>query len=119
MTARDFALIQLDRLELPGWQTNLLRRGDPKPPADLRDLALAEQIRVGVIKNFGLLDFLIDHYSTHRRNLDPLVRKILAIALYQLRFLSRIPASAAVDQAVEQARRFGRRHASGFVNAIL
>jgi 16S rRNA (cytosine967-C5)-methyltransferase len=118
MNARDYALSQLDRLALPGWKPGAMR-SRATPPADPRDLALAEQIRVGVIKNLGMLEFLVDHYSNHREKIDPLVRKILAVAMYQLRFLTRIPASAAVDQAVEQVRRFGRPHASGFVNAIL
>jgi 16S rRNA (cytosine967-C5)-methyltransferase len=115
---RDYALSQLDRLALPGWRANLLRR-KIDPPAEPRDLALAEQIRVGVIKNHLLLDYLTDHYATHPGRVDPLVRKIVSIALYQIRFLSRIPPSAAVDEAVEQTRRFGRARASGFVNALL
>jgi 16S rRNA (cytosine967-C5)-methyltransferase len=118
MNGRDYALSQLDRLALPGWKTGAMR-SRATAPTDPRDLALAEQIRVGVIKNLRLLEFLIDHYSNHRAKIDPLVRKILAIAMYQLRFLTRIPPSAAVDEAVEQVRRFGRRAAAGFVNAVL
>jgi 16S rRNA (cytosine967-C5)-methyltransferase len=118
MNARDDALAQLDRIALPGWRANLLRR-KIEPPADPRDIALSEQIRVGVIKNQMLLEHLIDHYARRPGRIDPLVRKILAIGLYQIRFLARIPPSAAVDEAVEQARRFGRNQAAGFVNALL
>ena len=75
---------------------------------------------VGVIKNLLFLEHLISHYAGRPlSNVDPLVRKILAIALYQMRFLDRVPDSAAVDQAVEQTRRFGRGRASKFVNAVL
>src|SRR5262245_23238574 len=115
---RDHALAQLDRIALPGWRAKLLRR-KIDPPSDPRDVALAEQIRVGVIKNQMLLNYLIDHYATHPGRIDPLVRKILAIGLYQIRFLTRIPSAAAVDEAVEQARRLGRTAAAGFVNALL
>jgi len=52
-------------------------------------------------------------------SIDGLVQKILAIGLYQLRFLDRIPARAAIDEAVEQTRRFGRKSAAGLVNAVL
>ena len=124
MTARDYALSQLDQRRLPQWPTGLLkkkpggRRGSP--PDDPRDLALADQIVAGVIKNLLLLQFLIEHHSGRRlKDVDVLVQKVLAIGLYQLRFLSRIPASAAVDEAVEQAKRFGRAKAAGFVNAVL
>jgi 16S rRNA (cytosine967-C5)-methyltransferase len=122
MSARDAALIALDRLRLPGWRSNLISAREQRrdAPTDPRDLALAEQIRVGVVKNVILLQHLITHYSGRSlKSIDPLVQKILAIGLYQLRFLNRIPPSAAVDEAVEQTRRFGRRKASGFVNAVL
>jgi 16S rRNA (cytosine967-C5)-methyltransferase len=111
-------LVQLDRIALPGWGPNLVRRA-LGAPSDPRDLGLAEQLRVGVIKNHALLEHLIDHFASRPRKIDPLIRKVLAIALYQIRFLTRIPPSAAVDQAVEQARRFGRPSTAGFVNALL
>jgi 16S rRNA (cytosine967-C5)-methyltransferase len=119
MSARDHALASIDRLALPNWRANLIRRNVP-PPTDPRDLALAEQIRVGVIKNLLLLQHLIEHHSRRSlKSIDPLAQKILAIGLYQLRFLTRVPASAAVNEAVEQTARFGRARAKGFVNAVL
>lgn len=117
--SRDYALFELDRRNLPGWPAGLVRRRIAQP-ADPRDRALAEQIVVGVIKNLLLLQHLISHYAGRSlKSVDPLVQKILAIALYQMRHLDRVPDSAAVDQAVEQTRRFGRGRASKFVNAVL
>jgi 16S rRNA (cytosine967-C5)-methyltransferase len=117
--ARDYALYEIDAARLPHWPAGLIKKPLP-PPKDARDVALAEQIRVGVIKNFLWLQKLIEHHSGRPlKKVDPLVQKILAIGMYQLRFLTRIPARAAVDEAVEQARRFGRTKASGFVNAVL
>jgi 16S rRNA (cytosine967-C5)-methyltransferase len=124
VTARDLALAELDRRVLPGWKAHELRRpplrGKGDESLDPRDLALAEQILVGCVKNHLLLRRLIVHHSgRHLRSIDPLVQKVLSIGLYQLRFLDRIPASAAVNEAVEQAKRFGRARAAGFVNAVL
>ncbi len=137
MTPRDYALQDLDSKSLPNWPAGKPRRNraippvqsarnsrprphDLRPPTDPRDLALAEQITVGVIKNLLLLQHLIQHYSGRApKSIDPIVQKILAIGLYQLRFLTRIPESAAVDQAVEQSKRFGQPRAAGFVNAVL
>lgn len=117
--ARDFALLQLDALRLPDWPARTTNKHLP-PPSDPRDFALAEQIRVGVIKNLLWLQALVEHHSgRERKKIDPLVQKIVAIGLYQLRFLTRIPARAAVDEAVEQAKRFGHAKAAGFVNAVL
>ncbi|MDW8261448.1 MAG: transcription antitermination factor NusB, partial [Phycisphaerales bacterium] len=87
VSARDYALWQLDGIELPGWKAHRLRRRCP-PPEDARDIALAEQLRVGVIKNLLWLQHLISHHSGRdARALDPLVGRILALGLYQLRFL--------------------------------
>ena len=120
MTARDLALYELDQRTLPGWNPRELRHPRRNTPTDPRDLALSEQILVGVIKNQILLVHWIEQYSGRKRkSIDPLVQKIIAVGLYQLHFLDRIPASAAVNEAVEQAKRFGRTKAAGFVNAIL
>ena len=119
MTARDWALAQLDQCDLPGWSTGELRRHGPVP-TDPRDLGLAEQIFVGVVKNHLMLLHHVELFSGRKRkSIDPLVQKILSVGLYQLRFLDRVPASAVVNEAVEQAKRFGRTKAAGFVNAIL
>ncbi len=119
MNARDYALMLLDSRELPGWRS-ILRNRRPVPPVDPRDLALAEQIAIGVIKNLLHIRFLLEHYSGRRlKSIDPLVQKILAVGLYQLRFLDRIPSHAAVNESVEQARRMNRGRAAGFVNAVL
>jgi 16S rRNA (cytosine967-C5)-methyltransferase len=125
MSARDDALFELDRRLWPGWPPRLLRgrapfHRDAGALRDPRDLALAEHIHIGVVKNLLLLQHLTAHYSGRSlKSIDPLVQKILAVGLYQLRFLTRIPASAAVNEAVEQAKRFGRAKAAGFVNAVL
>src|SRR2546423_1073129 len=119
VTARDYALGELDGRGLPGWKKGDLRRRIAAP-SDSRDLGLAEQIVVGVIKNQRYLLWLIEHFSGRNlKSIDTLVQKMLAIGVYQIRFLERIPVSAAVNEAVEQAKRFGRGKAAGFVNAVL
>ncbi len=117
------ALSSLDRKSLPHWPADLLPRAFVKSASDVRDSrdrALAEQIEIGVVKNLLLLQHLLQHYSGRAlKSIDPLVQKIIVIGLYQLRFLQRIPDSAAVNEAVEQAKRLGLGRASGFVNAVL
>lgn len=123
MNARDWALLELDSRRLPAWKPRVIPDGKPRertPPTNPRDVALAERIVIGVIKNHALLMHVVRHHSKRtNRQIDPLVVKVLAIALYQLRFMDRIPPSAAVDEAVEQCRRFGKPRAAGFVNAVL
>jgi 16S rRNA (cytosine967-C5)-methyltransferase len=87
---------------------------------DARDAALASDIVFGTLRRRGELDALIGQYSKRAVDrLDPAVRTALQMALYQIRFLDRIPGHAAVNDAVELVRRAGKSSAAPFVNAIL
>ena len=88
--------------------------------ADDRDRALVSEIAIGVQRRRGALDHLIAQFSQRPLNrLDPEVVEILRIGLYQLLHLTRVPASAIVDDAVKLSRRAGKKSASGLVNAVL
>lgn len=65
-----------------------------------------------------LLDKIVEHFSK-RRVEDQAVRIALRLGLYQLRFLTRIPASAAVNESVSLVRHARLSSATGFVNAVL
>ena len=87
---------------------------------DDRDRALAAEIATGVQRWRATLDHLIVQFS--KRSLDRLdfeVVEILRLSAYQLLHLTRVPASAVVDDAVDLTRRAGKQSASGFVNAVL
>jgi 16S rRNA (cytosine967-C5)-methyltransferase len=87
---------------------------------DDRDQALAADIATGVQRRRGTLDHLIEQFA--RRpvgRLDPEIVEVLRLSAYQLLYLTRVPASAVVDDAVNLARRVGKASASGLVNAVL
>jgi len=87
---------------------------------DERDRALAADISAGVQRWRAALDHLIVQYA--RRTLEKLdaeVVDILRLSLYQLLHLTRVPAAAVVDDAVDLAKRVGKRSAGGFVNGVL
>src|SRR5207248_7587282 len=122
MTARDHALATLDSLDLPDWPAHSLPQRATRlaPLRDERDVHLAARIERGVISNLLLLNHLIEHFAGRAlKKIDPLVRKIVGIGLYQILFLDRVGAHAAVNEAVNQARRLGKQSAAGFVNAVL
>lgn len=84
------------------------------------DRSLLQELVLGVLRWQGQLDFLIERYS--RRPLGSLDRDVLValrLGLYQLRFLDRVPAHAAIDQAVTSVRQRKLASAAPFVNAIL
>ena len=66
------------------------------------------------------LDHLIAHFAKRPvARLDPEVVDILRLSLYQLLHLTRVPASAVVDDGVSLMKRAGKKSAAGFVNAVL
>lgn len=87
---------------------------------DERDRALASDIATGVQRRRAALDYIIAAFSKRTiERLDPEIVEILRLSAYQLLHHSRVPASAVVDDAVNLARRAGKRSGAGFVNAVL
>ncbi len=84
------------------------------------DRSLVKELVSGVLRNRARLDHLLNgsllrgvaSLTVHERN-------ILRLGLYQLAYLDRIPQSAAVNESVKLARRFGRRGTIGLTNAVL
>ena len=116
--ARRAAFEILSRVEDGAFASILLAAKEPQ--LSLPDRALTHELVLGVLRNQLWLDALIQHLADRKlSSLDPAVRIALRIGLYQLRFLSRIPASAAVNESVKIVRRARLRSAEGFVNAVL
>jgi 16S rRNA (cytosine967-C5)-methyltransferase len=117
-SARDVAFQVLLRVEGGAYASDLLRRESES--LETRDAGLAEAIVLGVLRTRMQLDFLIEQYAGRPQlKLDPEVRIILRMGIYQLRYLDRIPAHAAVGESVELVKRARKRSAAGLVNAIL
>jgi 16S rRNA (cytosine967-C5)-methyltransferase len=114
--ARIAAFDILRRVEAGGYASDLLL--ERTAALDSRDAGLASEIVFGVLRYRAQLDYLIEIYSS-RRKLDAEVRIALRMGIYQLRYLERIPAHAAVTDAVELVKRAHKRSAAGFVNAVL
>src|SRR5215470_6229142 len=76
---------------------------------DDRDRALAAEIATGVQRWRAALDHLIVTLSKRTLNrLDPEIVEILRLSAYQLLHLTRVPAAAVVDDAVNLTRRTGK-----------
>jgi 16S rRNA (cytosine967-C5)-methyltransferase len=83
-------------------------------------LALAESIVLGCLRYQAQLDYLIEYFSGRKHpKLDEEVRIALRMGIFQLRYLDRIPAHAAVAESVELVKQAHKRSAAGFVNAVL
>jgi 16S rRNA (cytosine967-C5)-methyltransferase len=87
---------------------------------DARDRALATELVYGSLRVRPWLDAQIERHAPRgTARVDPFTRVELALAAYQLFFLTRIPAFAAVNEAVDAIRRARGQPLSRFANAVL
>ena len=84
------------------------------------DRNLTTEIVMGVLRWRSRLDSVIAANSSRPLNkLDAEVLLALRIAAYQILFLSRVPARAAINESVELVKRARKTSAAAFVNAVL
>jgi 16S rRNA (cytosine967-C5)-methyltransferase len=84
------------------------------------DRALAQELSLGVLRWQIQLDFLVERYARRTLDrLDPEVVVALRLGLYQLKFLSRIPPHAAINESVNLVKQRGKKSAAPLVNAAL
>lgn len=96
-----------------------LANGIKKYGFEGRERDFYTQLVYGVIERQITLDYLIQQYTGKSvKRLDKPVVNILRLAIYQIKFLDKIPNSAAVSEAVKMASRFASR-AKGYINAVL
>ncbi len=95
-------------------------RADLDEKVKTEDAGLATELALGVLRWQRLLDFVIDRYlKKPATTTDVEVRIALRLGVYQLLFLDRVPARAAVHESVELVKRARKRSAATLVNAIL
>jgi 16S rRNA (cytosine967-C5)-methyltransferase len=115
--ARTIALKTLEAVADGAYASDILR--DLGKPLAARDAGLAAQIVFGCLRFQKQLDFLIELYSERRvAKLDRPVLVALRSAIFQLRYLERVPTHAAVHDTVEWVKKRAKS-AAGFVNAVL
>ena len=116
--ARIIAFRALERCEKDhAWSAvtldNLLREAE----LSARDAALAARLFLGVLQNESYLDHYLDLFCRSRT--EPGIRTVLRLGAYQLLFLDKIPAHAAVSETVELCRSVRLERGASLVNAVL
>lgn len=97
-----------------------LNNGLKNSGLDDRDKKLCSVIYYGVIERKIYLDYIIEKFSSRPlKKLDDVILNILRCGIYQILFMESIPDSATVNESVSLAGKFGKKSASGMVNAVL
>jgi 16S rRNA (cytosine967-C5)-methyltransferase len=103
----------------PPYAVELLHRPEVSRLNDA-DRRLATELAMGCLRWRGELDYQLEHLSGKTlAYFDADVAAILRLGIFQIRFLTRIPKFAAVNEAVELTKALNQRSAAGLVNAVL
>ena len=116
--ARFVAFKILQQVESGAFSSVVLAAEEPQLQA--ADRALCHELVLGVLRRQLTLDKIVEHFSKRAvESLDLPVRIALRLGLYQLRYLTRIPGSAAVNESVNLVRVARLSSARALVNAVL
>lgn len=87
---------------------------------DSRDESFIREIVYGVLENKLYIDHIISKASKIKlKKIHYNILEILRIGIYQIVFMDRIPDSAAVNESVKLAKKYGHRGTIGYVNGML
>ena len=119
--ARKTAVKVLVKIEKEGAYSNLaVAEGLKTAELTPQDKALATALIYGVLDRKITLDFILSKFlKTPVSKTEPFTLAVLRTALYQIKYMDKIPESAAVNEAVKimKSSKFSRN--SGFVNGVL
>jgi len=119
--ARETALMILLEVNEDGAYSNIsigehFRKYEP----DIKDKAFITELVNGTIKRKNTLDWIIGQYSDIKiKKISKYIINILRMGIYQIIYLDKIPKTAACDECVKLAKRYGHKASAGFVNAVL
>ena len=119
---RKIAMQILYEIEVKGAYSNIALNNALKQNKDLKnvDKALITRIVYGVISQKLALEEIIKKYSKIRlKKISTYILIILKIGIYQIKYMDKIPDSAAVNECVKLAKRYGHGASAGFVNGLL
>lgn len=122
MNVREIALKTLYEVYYNGAYSNLALKEAIKLNSDIshRDKRLLTNIVYGVISHDYTLEYIISQYSRIKpKKIAKYIMIILKLGIYQLVYSDKIPQSAAVNESVMLAKKFGRHGSDKFVNGVL
>ncbi|WP_195970170.1 16S rRNA (cytosine(967)-C(5))-methyltransferase RsmB [Clostridium thermobutyricum] len=119
MNSRSIAIKVLNRVLLEGAYSNIaLSKELDLSNLNSKDKGLVTEIVYGTLRRKRTLDLIIGSFVRDISIMDKRILNILRAAIYQLRFLDKIPSYAACNEAVEEAKKISLK-SSKLVNGIL
>lgn len=121
--AREVALKIVYKVEVEKGYSNIVANeliNENKNNLTSKDIGFISELVYGTIFWKLTIDEIISKYSKIKiKKISNWILNILRISIYQIVFLDKVPKSAAVNEGVNLAKRYGHRASASFVNAIL
>ena len=87
---------------------------------DKKERAFITRVSEGTIQRMIELDYIINQFSKVKVNkMKPVIRNIMRMSVYQMKYMASVPDSAACNEAVKLAGKKGFSTLRGFVNGVL
>ncbi|MEG6522145.1 16S rRNA (cytosine(967)-C(5))-methyltransferase RsmB [Desulfotomaculum sp. 1211_IL3151] len=121
ISAREIALLVSKAVEDEGAYANLaLNKLLEKYQPGKLDRAFATEIVYGILRNLNTIDWVLAHFLKQPLASQTIyIRNILRMGTYQIMFMPRVPDSAACNESVNLAKKYGHAGAAKFVNGVL
>lgn len=121
VNARALALQVLYEVHSNGAYANLsLSSALKRQEIGAQDRALCTELVYGTLRRQGTIDYVLGKFCKQRlEKLPPRILLAMRLGAYQLLYMDKIPPSAAVNESVKLARRFGHSGTAGLCNAVL
>lgn len=85
-----------------------------------QERAFLTRLAEGTIEHMLEMDFIINSFSKVKvKKMKPLIRNLLRMSVYQLKYMDAIPDAAVCNEAVKLAKKRGFGQFRGFVNGVL
>lgn len=85
-----------------------------------QERAFLTRLAEGTLERMPELDYVIDQFSKVKvKKMKPVIRNLLRMSVYQLKYMDGVPDPAVCNEAVKLAKKKGFAGLSGFVNGVL
>lgn len=120
-SARELALLVLQGVDEHGAYANIeLNRILEAHKPEKQERAFATELVYGTLRNLQHIDHILSQFIKRPlKDLTVWVRNILRLGVYQLKFVERIPASAACNESVNLVKKYGHKGVVAFANGVL
>ena len=122
VSVRELALEILIEVNEHGQYSHLMLRDvlDKYQFLEKAQRAFLTRLVEGTLERQIEMDYILDSFSKVKvKKMKPLIRNLLRMSVYQIKYMDKVPDSAVCNEAVKLAGKRGFRQLSGFVNGVL